>query len=173
MFYTANNNFDTDFFFNTIKLKKNYITKIENKIVELNTLHRLNNDFYNIKNCNVAYIVHMLQNRTNTVFHITDSLGNLLYSCNASALGFTGKAKRKARNAVLKKFTSNIISSNHFSFLKNQPIALHLKNVGALKRWVVKSLQNFFYIENIRFFNTVTFNGCRNKKIRRKKIKKK
>lgn len=121
---------------------------------------------------NVVYIIYIIQNRTNLVMHIINSQGKPVFSMNSFAVGFSGKAKQKAQATIVKKFVQVLITSSKLSFLKNKSTALHLKNIGFIKQWLIKKLKFSFYLESVKTFTTVPFNGCRQKKLRRKKVKK-
>jgi ribosomal protein S11 len=164
------NSFNFNTFLKNIKLNKNYIDKLKSQIVELN--YNYETTKFNKSFPNVTYIVYIIQNRTNLVMHVANSRGNLMYSTNAYAAGFFGKAKQRAQSSIIKKFLQVLTTSTQLVFLKNKPVALHLTNIGFIKQWVVKKLKNFFFLESVRIFTLVPFNGCRKKKLRRKKIKK-
>lgn len=165
------NNLNFNTFLKNIKLNKNYITKLQNQIVDLSFDYESTK--YESPLSSVTHIVYVIQNRTNLVMHVANSNGNLMYSVNAHSVGFTGKAKQRAQVSIVKKFLHVLITSSELAFLKSKPVALHLTNIGFIKQFVVKKLKNFLFIESVRIFTVVPFNGCRKKKLRRKKIKKK
>lgn len=180
----VNNNFCVNNFLKNLKLNKPYTDWLKNKILALDvkeTLNKNNDIFVNRKLftapyfLSVTYIILITQKRTDTVMHITDSLGNLISSFNAHSVGSSGKTKRKARFNIIKKFAFLLTRrKNYLTFLFNRPIALHLKNVDPLiQSWLVKKLKKKLFIETVRFFYVIPFNGCRTKKIRRKKIRRK
>lgn len=175
-----NISFDLNKFLRGIKLKKQYIEKLRNKISVLNDIKKKN-----YKNLNsilffrsnlpykddhlVSYIMDISFSRTNTFFHVTDFSGELKFFCSAGSLKYTGKSKR-VRSAVFREFYRILVSK--LKFLRFKPIALHLKNVGYNKFWILKTLKKRFFIKIVRSFNLYPHNGCRKRKIRRKKIKK-
>jgi ribosomal protein S11 len=165
------NNLNINSFLKNIKSNKNFVTKLKSQQVEINSNH----DHTRFKNSvfSVAYIVYVVQNKTSLAMHITNSEGNLIYSATPHSAGFSGKAKQRAQASIVKKFLSVLLTSNQVAFLKSKPIALHLTNIGFIKQWLIKKLKKTFFIESVRIFTTVPFNGCRKKKLRRKKIKKK
>ena len=59
------------------------------------------------------------------------------------------------------------------SFLGKKPVALHLNNVNFYQNLIVNKLKQTFYIKVIKSFNQAPYNGCRKKKVRRKKYTKK
>lgn len=171
----TNNYKKLNIFFQNILLKKQYISKLKNKINYLNKSKNINNVGVNqqintrIKhNYLVKYIIDITFSRTNTLLHVTDFAGTLKVFYSAGRLNFNGRNK-KSRRAVLKDFYRMLVLK--LQFLKNQPIALHLKNVRSEKFWIFKRLKKKFFIKTIKVFNNYAYNGCRKKKIRRKKIR--
>jgi ribosomal protein S11 len=163
-------------FFNVIILKKQYIKKLKYKLFDLTTLKKNKNSslYFNqnflIKSLNVdnliKFIITITFTKSNTYIHISDYLGKLKYFFSAGFLTFKGKKKKDRRivlKSVLKKFRTSL------KFLQSQPIALHLKNVGLNKFWIIKNFKQMFFIKLIKNFNLYAFNGCRKKKIRRKR----
>jgi ribosomal protein S11 len=166
-------------FLDGIKLKKQYIEKLKNKILELNGVSKTNykdleslivtknhslikNDYL------VMYIIDISFSETNTLLHVTDFAGNLEFFCSAGSLNYKGKQK-KLRFLVFRDLFRILVSK--LTFLKGKPVALHLKNVGSNKFWIIKKLKTKFFIKVVRNFNSYPFNGCRKKKMRRKKFK--
>src|SRR6476620_6154815 len=168
------NNFLTD-----IKLKKQYIKKLQNKILLLNSIKEKNYKLLSSrmpitkKSCEenylISYILDITFSQTNTLLHVTDPLGNLKFFCSAGSLNFKGKAKR-SRFLVFREMY-NILTSK-LKFLKNQPIVVHFKNVGSSRFWILKKLKKKFFIRVVKSFSLYPYNGCRKRKMRRKKFKK-
>lgn len=175
--YKINLNFDS--FLKEIKLKKQYIEFLQKKVNNIKNIQKIN-----YKNLNsslflplkskkkidnyIMYIVDITFSPTNSLLHITDYQGNLLYYYSAGLLGYKGK-KKKTRFIVFKNFYKILLKQ--FSFLLKKPIALHLKDTGWNKFWIVQKLKKKFFIKVIKTFNSHSYNGCRKKKIRRKKFK--
>jgi len=167
-------------FFREIKLKKQYIKQLKNKVILLNSLKDKNYKTLNSKlflynhykklhkeDFLVTYIIDITFSRTNTFIHVMDFSGHLKFFLSAGSLQYKGKGKR-FRSAVLKDMYKTLILK--LKFLKEQPVALHLKNVGFAKFWIIKLLKKNFFIKVVRSFNTYPYNGCRKKKVRRKKF---
>jgi ribosomal protein S11 len=168
-------------FLSGIKLKKQYIEKLKNKISELNGVSKVNpkdlESVVSTKNYSltksdylVMYIIDISFSETNTLLHVTDFAGNLEFFCSAGSLNYKGKQK-KLRFFVFRDLFRILVSK--LTFLKGKPVALHLKNVGSNKFWIIKKLKTKFFIKVVRNYNLYPFNGCRKKKMRRKKFKKK
>jgi ribosomal protein S11 len=94
-----------------------------------------------------------------------DFSGNLIFFCSAGSLQYKGKRK-KARYLVFRDMFRVLISK--FKFLKLQPLALHLKNVGSAKFWIIKLLKKKLFIKVVKSYDLYPHNGCRKRKIRRK-----
>jgi hypothetical protein len=161
-------------FFQNIFLKKQYISQLKNKILYLNSIKK---NSYALSNQNekslkqdyiVKYIIDITFSKTNTLLHVMDFSGNLKFFCSAGDLNYKGKNKI-ARWLILKHFYKVLVLK--LKFLTNQPIALHLKNIRFDKFWIFKKFKKKFFIKTIKIFKSYSYNGCRNKKIRRKKIR--
>lgn len=172
-------NLNLNKFLDGVKLKKQYIEKLKYKISMLNDVSKDNykdldsvivpKNHQLIKNDYlVMYIIDISFSETNTLLHVTDFAGNLEYFCSAGSLNYKGKQK-KLRFLVFRDLFRILVSK--LTFLKGKPIALHLKNVGSNKFWIIKKLKTKFFIKVVRNFNLYPFNGCRKKKMRRKKFK--
>lgn len=132
----------------------------------------LNNKTKNLSDDHTLwYIIDISFSRSNTFLHVMNYAGELEYYSSAGPLKHRGKRKTSRLN-VFKSMYRFLIK--RVRFLKNKPIALHLKNIGgSIKRKIVKKLKKKFFIKTVKLFNLLPFNGCRNKKIRRKKLRKK
>lgn len=175
-------NFNLNNFFSNIKLKKQYIKKLQNKVILVDdlkvknykklspTLLFMKKPRYNLRDdFLVKYIIDITFSRSNTFVNLMDFSGKLIFFCSAGTLQFKGKNK-KSRYSVFKKIYRVLVSK--FCPFKNQPVALHLKNVSFAKFWIIKLLKKKFFIKVVRNFNTYSYNGCRKKKVIRKKFKK-
>ena len=118
----------------------------------------------------VMYIVNISFSKANTTIHISDIKGNLKLFYSAGSIGLTGKQKRKRRVAVVKLISLLIKKA---TFLNKKPIALHLDNVNFYQSLIINKLKQTLYIKVIKSFNQTPYNGCRKKKVRRKKYTKK
>lgn len=102
----------------------------------------------------------------NTFLHIVDTEGRLKFSVSAGLLGFKGKSK-KSRFQVLKMFFRELRRVKS-KFLKNNPVSLHLNNVGFYKRIIIRRLKKKLFIKTIKNYQPYSYNGCRKKKKSRK-----
>jgi ribosomal protein S11 len=167
-----------------INLKKQYLLNLKKQSILLLKIkqnnYKLINKYFSNPNSKkyvksfddntVMYIIDITFSRSNTFLHITDALGTLKFFASAGHFNYKGKNK-KSRFNIFKSIYLTLL--NKFNFLKGKPIALHLKNVGFKRFWIIKKLKNKFFIKIIKIFNSFPFNGCRKRKIRRKKFKKK
>ena len=129
---------------------------------------KFNIKLHSRKNTNflIAHIIKIYFSKTNTFLQVTNSLGQLKFFCSSGLLLVKGKNK-KARTSVLKKMITVLLKK--LKFLKNRPAVLHLKNVGFKKAWILKKIERKMFLKAITGFNSYSHNGCRKKKVRRKK----
>ena len=165
-------------FFKEIYLKKKYLKKMQNKLYFFNKLRKLNykkvglkfytDKSYSKKNIFIMYIIKIYFSKKNTLFHISDFSGNILFSYSAGS--FQQKGKRKiARSKILRKFYRLLVSK--LKFIKKLPVAVHFKNVDSNMFWFLKKLKKKFFITFVKYSYHYSYNGCRKKKVRRKKTK--
>ena len=175
-----NTNINLNEFFKNVKLKKQYTKKFKNILLKLANVKKNNHRYLNsrlflknnlpVKIDNlVVYIIDVSFSKTNTLLHVTDFSGNLKFFYSAGLLNYQGKRK-KSRFQIIRDFYKILLSK--LKFLQFKPVALHLKNVGIAKFWIVRKLKKRFYIKIVKNFNLYPCNGCRKKKVRRKKKKK-
>ena len=168
MIKNDNINFGLNKFFQKIKLKKQYIKILKNKFDSFLIMKKKYQNFI-IKNDWIIYTINISFSRANTLLYVTNFCGKLKFFCSAGMLFYKGNSK-KIRILVIKSMLNFLLKK--LVFLKTKPIALHLKNVKFLKFWIIYTLKKKFFIQTIKNFNTYSYNGCRKKKISRKKFKK-
>jgi small subunit ribosomal protein S11 len=130
--------------------------------------HQLKSE--NNQNLIVMYVVNIAFLKANTIIHVSDIKGNMRLFYSAGSVGLAGKQKRKRRIAISKLIS---LVLKRAIFLNKKPIALHLNNVNFYKNLIVNKLKRVLYIRIIKSFNQIPYNGCRKKKLRRKKYTKK
>ena len=158
--------FSLNRFFTEIHFKKQYLKKIQSKLLLLNKIKELNHKKVSLnfskklaKPSNstfVMYIIEVSFSKKNTLLHISDCLGNLKLFYSAGSFQQKGKGKI-SRSTVLKKFYKVLTSK--LKFLRKVPVAVHFKNVDS----------NMFTV--VKRFTQNSYNGCRKKKLQRKKFK--
>ena len=153
----------------TLQLKNLLAAKYKYKNLSLQIDQNLSN---NKKTFLLTYIISFSFSPKNTLLHITDVWGNLKFCYSAGSVGMIGKQK-KNRVLVLSRFF-NLLAKIKITSIKNQPIALHLRNVGYHKYFIIKRLKRYFFIQAIKSYETYSYNGCRSKKKlhRRQRLKK-
>jgi len=164
--------------FKFVKVKKNQIEKFKKIISNLKVvqstfypgLHFLltKNHFKKQKlNLLVSYVICFNFSQSNSIIQVSNANGHSKFFCSAGLVDLTGKQKI-ARRLVLLRFL-RILSLLKLKLIKNQPVALHLKNVGFNKYFITKKLKNKFFIKLVKTFNLSPYNGCRKKKEKRKR----
>jgi ribosomal protein S11 len=178
-FSSTNLTFNLNAFLKNISIKKQYLKNLKKQFLFINNVKNknyksLNNKLikkkqlnYYLNNNLIVYIIDITFSKSNTFLHVMDSSGNLKFFSSAGHFNIKGKNK-KFRFNVFKHLYFVLI--NKLKFLKNKPLALHLKNVSSNKFWIIKKLKTKFFIKVIKIFNLFPFNGCRKKKVRRKKF---
>lgn len=129
-----------------------------------------NNRKVNSQDFMIMYIINVSFLKANTAIHISDIKGNLKLFYSAGSVNLAGKQKRKRRIAVSKLITLLLKKA---TYLTGKPVALHLNNVDFYKPLIIRKLKRNLYIKIIKIFNQTPYNGCRKRKLRRKKYTKK
>lgn len=170
--------FNLNRFFNKIHLKKQYLKKVQSKVHLLSELKETNHKKIGssfstslLKPSNTIFVMYIIEisfSKKNTLFHISDCLGNVKFFYSAGSFQHKGKGKI-SRSTVLRKFYRLLISK--LKFVKKVPIAIHFKNADSNIFWFLKRLKKKLFITVVKHFNRYPYNGCRKKKIRRKKFK--
>ena len=146
------------------KLKENNSRDLSAKKFAINE-----NKETNLQDFVVAYIISISFLKANTTIHVSDTKGNLKLFYSAGSVELSGKQKRKRRIAISKLISLVLKKAN---FLDQKPIALHLNNVNFYKNLIVRKLKRNLYIKVVKILNQTPYNGCRKKKLRRKKYTK-
>lgn len=147
---------------------KNLFSQIDQleqiNIKKIKNLNIQNNLFK--ENLTVYYIINITFLKANTTINISDIKGNIKLFYSTGDIGLKGKQKKKRRIAINKLISLFIKKIN---FINKKPVALHLNNVKFYKKLIIKRLKKNIFIKIIKSFNLTSYNGCRKKKIRRKK----
>ncbi len=154
---------------NYVAFKKNYVKITENKIFEISSANNFKNLWQNYAETEkILFVLTVKYTPVNTLLQVSDVSGRVYYY-NSAGHFFKGKQKT-ARLLVLKKIMGKLFL--RLSYLQSKPIALHFINVFN-KNWLIKYFKKKLFVAEIKSFNSFPHNGCRNKKIKRKKFKKK
>lgn len=148
-------------YLNSLKKKKNFIKVFfKSKYFYDNLCNK------NIETNLVVYIITINILKTNVFIHVSDVKGNLKLSLNSGSVKLSGKQKRKKFKVMIRLINLLFRKSGYF---KNYPVSIHLHNSNSIKSFIIKKLKSFFFIKIIKIFNQTPYNGCRKKKLKRKK----
>ena len=153
-----------------LKDQINLLKKIREDDYERRNWKKDHTNSRNAQNLIVSYIITISFLKANTTIHVSDIKGNTKLFYSAGSVNLTGKQKRKRRIAVSKLISLLLQKA---TFLTTKPIAVHLNNVNSYKNFIVGKLGKTLYVRVIKSFNLAPYNGCRKKKLRRKKYTKK
>jgi ribosomal protein S11 len=168
--------------FNQILKIKILIKKLKNKVFFLTQIKenkKLRNlklflpkkkFFSNTQEDLVKYVIGISLLKTNSILYVTNIKGQLKFFCSAGLVGLTGKQKIKKPLVLINLLKIFIKKAK---FLNVSPVALHLKNFNKYyELFVLNILKTKFFIKIIKNFTVQPHNGCRPKKIKKKKRKK-
>lgn len=110
--------------------------------------------------------------KTNIIVYLTDVKGKVRYYNTSGILGITKKQKRKTISVILKLLKVLVAENNYLN--KDIEIALHFKNLNKRTCFVITTFltKNLTNMKVIKISNNQPHNGCRPKKIKRKKRRK-
>lgn len=118
----------------------------------------------------VKYVVGISFLKKNITIYVGDANGRLNYNCSAGLIKLNKKQKIKIP-LVLIKLTK--IVTNKLPNVADIPTALHLNNVPkSLQLFFEPVFKTQFFIIQLNNFRVFPHNGCRPKKLKRKKRKK-
>lgn len=116
---------------------------------------------------NVAAVLRITFTQSNTWLAFSDSLGHVIFSKPSGVVGLKGKSKLN-RHLAVKKLMLNL--NKQEALTEYGPVALHMRNVGTRGTSIFKTVKAFAAVASVKTYDTVPFNGCRKKKLKRKKI---
>lgn len=158
------NLFDLEKFMSDLKKRSNLLNTLWG--IKKQYPHLLvKNTNSNNKNFLISYIIEVSYTKTNMFLYLKNPDGKLLVFCSS---GFTLKKKRDKENqkVILDIFFDTLIQKK---VVLNKPVALHLMNTGKQRKKIIKKFQKFFYIRVLKIFNLYPHNGCRQRKLKRRK----
>lgn len=147
-------------FFLNVNYKKNYKKQTNNKTKFLKK-KLLNKQIKKPNYYFVKLIFYITIKKSNMFIHILDCIGNekFFYSINSQhKKGTTLKMHDK-----LERFYKILITK--FRFATKKPIAIYFNNAKLNYKWFLNKVFKKFLIINIKFFNKLPHNGCRQKKL--------
>lgn len=140
------------------------LNKIKKFRMKNNTTAIASEDFLVFYTITISFL------KSNTIVSVSDIKGNIKLFYSSGSVDLIGKQKKNKVKSV-----SRLISLlfKKALFIKNYPVAVHLYNVSFYSSLIINKLKTKFFIKIIKRFNKIPYNGCRKKKIRRKKYTKK
>lgn len=159
---------------NLILLKN--LTKQQKQIKEILNKNKTKQKIYNYTKSldlnskdEITYVINIKLFKTNTYLQLTDSYGKIQFFCSAGIADLNSKRKTKQPTALIKILE---ILKNKVQFFRTNLVALHLKNTKSYHRkLIIKELKKYCTISLIQENDSKPFNGCRPKKIKRKKFR--
>jgi len=119
----------------------------------------------------ISYIITITFLKANTMIHVSDALGNVKWFSSSGSINIIGKRKKKQRRSIILKLI--LLLFKKASFIADKPVALHLNNISfSYQTFIINKLKKNNFIKIVKSFNQTPYNGCRPKKIRRKKYSK-
>jgi ribosomal protein S11 len=119
----------------------------------------------------IKYIISINLLEKNTFLNVTDIKGNLRFFRSSGFVNLKGKRKIK-QPLVLKNLIDSL--KREAKFLHNETVALHLTNISSFSyRYILSKLEEKIFIIFIRVFDLKPHNGCRPRKIKRRKNRRK
>lgn len=119
----------------------------------------------------VKYIIGITIYNTNTSIYLSDIKGTVKFFCSAGLLYMKRKERKKTIVVIIKLIKFMLIKIRFIS--KHDLIALHLKNFrGHLSSFTLRYLLKYYNIELLKVNNNQPHNGCRPRKLKRKKKQK-
>ena len=100
-----------------------------------------------------------------------DCLGSERYFYSIKSISQGTKLKKNNSDIqVTEKFYKVLITK--LKFLQGTPVALHFNSVEFNFQWFLDKITKKLFITIVKFYTKYSHNGCRKKKIKRKKVKK-
>ena len=158
-----------------LKQNQNYLKALQNKLNTVKVLQRENQHKVLIKStkslinreiCSIRYLITISFTKSNTTIQLSESQGYLKVVLNLTSINVSGKQRRQRKLALTRLLQLFMTKVN---FLENEHVSVHFNNVRTHKVYILEKLQHFFLIKTIKSFDQLPYNGCRKRKIRRKK----
>lgn len=155
-----------------IQENKLFLQKLKNKIHEAQSLKIKKIDtpnftFFNTNDLNIFYTITVSFLKANTTIQISSSCGKSICFFSSGDVGLLGKQKKNRKTALIKLIS--LLTKEGSRIVKKKPVSVHFINVKFYKKVILKKLKHSFFITLIKSFNNKPFNGCRKRKVSRKK----
>jgi ribosomal protein S11 len=118
------------------------------------------------RNFLIVYTITVTFLKSNTTISVSDIKGNVKLSFTSGSVKLIGKQKRNRGKSVARLVS---LLAKKAVFLKKRPVSIHLHNVTDKKHLTIRKLKKRFFIQLVKTFNTLPYNGCRKRKARRRK----
>jgi hypothetical protein len=129
------------------------------------------NEKIRLKGYFIKFIIFISSTKSNTFIHVMDCLGSERYFYSMKSISQNTKSKKNNSDIqVTEKFYKILVAK--LKFLQGTPIALHFNSVEFNFQWFLDKITKKLFITIVRFYTKYSHNGCRKKKIKRKKVKK-
>jgi ribosomal protein S11 len=116
----------------------------------------------------INYIIGISIYRTNIILYLSDVKGIIKFFITSGSLGIKRKQKKKKIAVLIKLIKFMMLKVKSIS--KNDLIALHLKNFNErLGSFTSVFLSKYYNIELVKINTNQPHNGCRPRKVKRKK----
>jgi ribosomal protein S11 len=151
------------FFFNSLKKNKKFksLRLLLSKNLQKNSLIFRSKTLIN-------YIIGISIYRTNIILYLSDVKGIIKFFITSGSLGIKRKQKKKKIAVLIKLIKFMMLKVKSIS--KDDLIALHLKNFNErLGSFTSTFLSKYYNIELVKINTNQPHNGCRPRKIKRKK----
>lgn len=158
----------------TISSIQTFINKIkqqkQQKQVLLASIKTNTNRILNKLNI-IKYILGISLYKTNAIIYFSDTKGHIKFFCSAGQLDLSKKARKKTLLVVIKLIKFMLVKFKYIN--KNERIALHLKNINQHTSYIIlKIISKQYKVEVVKVQNNQPHNGCRPRKLKRKKKQK-
>jgi len=116
----------------------------------------------------INYIIGISIYNTNIILYLSNIKGNIIFFITSGSLGIKRKQKKKKIAVLIRLIKFMMLKVKFIS--KNDLIALHLKNFNErLGAFTSTFLSKYYNIELVKINTNQPYNGCRPRKIKRKK----
>ena len=154
-------------FFASLNLKKKHKKVVKNLTNRVNKTEFRKNKI-KFKYYLIKFIINISFIKSNIFLHIMDCSGKSKYLKSSKAIN--NKLKSLSIQN-LENFYKILVSD--LNFLKNTPIAIHFNNIEFNYPWLTERISKKLFLTVLKFYNKYSHNGCRKKKLKRKKFSKK
>ena len=168
--YLKNENF---YLFNLSKNINNLLESNINNFQTQNLCNGITNTERNKKelkqDCVICYIVTITFLKTSIMIHLSDAVGNIKWFSSSGSINVTNSKRKRRKRTIVFKLIFRLLKELRYHDVNDKPVALHLNDVSTFRFSIVKKLRKIFFIKIIKIFHKLPYNGCRQKKIPRKK----